>query len=315
MNTILFLLQHPTTELDTAAASLSEAGFLVLSETVRIPEAALSADLSSDSENAIRSSETLVITDTEAISEQLCRKGIPVVGFEHDGIRLSTPEIIDSLEALTPEYCNEVFLSLTGRGAVYENDSIALYPLTEDEFAQAFNLFRREPYMLSEAQRNFTDAEVRALCQSRRILSQFRGNYGTYRVVQNGETIGFGSVFEDTLSDDQTVTTIDFLILPECRGNGLGRTLVKALLAAVRRDDPKLTVYALVHPDNTACIALLSSCGFVKTSEHSHSSSVTQADAPQETLSAPRSRNSDSVQTPHASRAIAPLVYCHRGHQ
>lgn len=307
MNSILFLLRQMTDELASVAESLTAAGIRVHTE---FTDGLTVFDIvSSIAETAdpVLSDETLVITDSEDVSKQLTPSGCAVVGYEHDGIHLSTSEIIDFLEALTPEYCKEVFLSITGRGAVYESDTVILYPLTEEEFVTAYEHFKRAPYVLTEDQHDYRESDIRALYQNRRLLSQFRGNYGSYRAEHNGAVIGYGSVFEDTLASGQIVTTIDFLILPQFRGNHLGHELVEALLATARRDDPKLPVYALVHPNNAACIALLASCGFTLSRD------LTQTDAPQGTPLTPQRRDPGCAPTPHASQGPVPLVYCHPG--
>ena len=227
-------------------ASLLESGIWVLTEMPVTP---------------LSTGDVLVVTDSEREAAALSLKGFPVVGYEHGEIRLSCPEIICSLEALTPEYCRALHRTLTGTQEMYSDSEVTLYRLSENEFLEAFETFRLEPYMLRASEKNYTENDVRTLYKTRLALSQFTANCGSFRVVTEGETVGYGSVFEETVGEG-LLTTNRFFFVSAFWGRHLGRAIVNALVSYARTDDPVREINAFVHPDNTASAKLLLSCGF-----------------------------------------------------
>ena len=244
--------------------------------------------------------EVLVVTDSAELLNTLKRDGIPAVGYEHDGIRLSCSEIILSLSVLTADYVTELHMRLTGRAAVYSDPSLTLYPMTEDEYCEVFQLYRAEPYMLTEDTRTLSEEDVRLLYQTRFALSRFAADCGMFRAVDHdGTTVGYGSVF-DEVNGASFRTVISYYILPSLRRQGFGRKLALALIGFARSNNPAREIYAKVHPDNKASIRLLTSLGFL----------LTPSDAPQETRKVRQSLPSGPSRGRNESQVTPLSVYC-----
>lgn len=210
---------------------------------------------------SVEKAETLVVTDSEDTACRLEVEGFPVVGYEHDGIRLSCGEIIQSLSSLTPEYCETLNRSLTGRTAVFTSGPLALYPLSEAEYCDLYEAYRTEPFMLTPEQKNCTEADVRRQYRNRLAISFLTENSGMFRAELYGTPIGYGSVFEES-SDYGPLTTVDYYVPPALRGRGYGTAILRALIAYARAETPERELYAYVHRDNRASLAVLRSCGF-----------------------------------------------------
>lgn len=262
--------------------------------------------------------ETLIVTDNDKIAETASINGFPVVGYEHDGIRLSCGEIILSLSVLTPTYAVELHNRMTGRYVSFRCKNMSLYPLTEDEYMEFYNLFRGEPYMLTEAGRGYTDVDVSSMYKRRIIQAQFTNNCGMFRVVpdETDEAVGYGCVLEEH-SDTGLRTTISYYVYPKYRGHGFGLDIVQTLVAFIRGNTPERDIYADIYTENVISAHVLTKAGFVLVSQSSGSKTHNSIadDVPTETQEAPQTRTSDQRQQTNGSPSLSQSVYCLRGHQ
>lgn len=218
----------------------------------------------------------LVITD---LSETVlaCESGnVPVWGYEHDGLRLSCREIIESLEDLTLSYLLDRYAYTTGRLPFFSDDGLSLYAIGEDEYVELYKRYRQEPYFLRDKQRSYTSDDVRELYRFREAVAAFHPGLGTFRVCPEGcpdDALAYVSACEETVGD-AALLTIDFYVLPDFRGMGFGRRSVSLLLHCLRNRLAEETdaglpaiVHALVHAENEPSRRTLVSLGFRPSSE------------------------------------------------
>ncbi len=213
----------------------------------------------------------LVITDLPETIIACASLKLPIWGYEHDGLRLSCGEIIESPENLTLSYLLERYAYTTGMLPFFTQDGLSLYTVNEDEYVNLFMLYRQEPYFLTETQRAYSENDIRSLYRSHTALASFCPGLGTYRVCPEGfpdDTVAYVSAFDETI-DDTLRTTIDFYVVPECRGMGFGRRSVALLLRLLRdkmSESPDTTdsseIFALVHPENESSVRTLTAIGF-----------------------------------------------------
>jgi ribosomal protein S18 acetylase RimI-like enzyme len=82
----------------------------------------------------------------------------------------------------------------------------------------------------------------------------------TARVLTDGEQLlGYGELWLDTEEDEVELARI--VVAPEARGRGLGRALVRGLLAEARLSG-MADVFMRVHPDNAAALRCYRGAGF-----------------------------------------------------
>lgn len=303
MYTFLLLLQDPSSTEPLSAEPLEKTGFY-----------AAVCDAGDISPILLRNDRnlTLVVTDSENTARAAMKNHFPVIGWEHDGLRLSSPrEIIDSLEALTPEYCLDRLLSLSGRKPVYSGDTISLFPVSEDGFLEAYECFREEPYMLTDEQRSLDRSDVIALYRNRRALAQFTGSIGTFRAEAQGVTVGYGSIHTEDAACGSIRLTVDFYVIPERRRMGYGAAIVRALVALAHAAAASSDLYANVHPANTASARTLEACGFTRIS------AVTPASSPVPPETPPAPASHDPGRAPGSNESPEPplSVYWLRGHR
>lgn len=91
------------------------------------------------------------------------------------------------------------------------------------------------------------------------VIEEVTGPHRTYIVLEDahGKILGYGGVL--VIGHDADIQTI--AIVPESRGNGLGRTLLTELLSEARVKDA-WQVFLEVRADNEAAVSLYRSYGF-----------------------------------------------------
>ena len=264
--------------------------------------------------NGLSPLDTLMLTDSQEIADSVSSEGFPVVGYEHDGIRLTCSEIILSPFALTPEYALELHNRMTGNQVSFRHGNIALYFLTEDEYVKFYDRFREETYMLAESGRNYTDEDVRAMYKKRVIQAQFTHNCGMFRVVPDelGETVGYGCVTVEQ-SETGSRTLISYYVFPECRRLGYGLSIVRTLVALIRSNDPSRDIYADIYTENVVSARILTKAGFRPVSPEAdinNTDGTTPAGAPRETQEAQISHGHGHEQGTNGSRSLPQSLYC-----
>ena len=304
MSTILLLLQNSASEQFPVEALQDSDFFVVLSGT----------DETASLLNRHDRSNTLVVTDSENVARTASENHFPLIGYEHDGIRLSCSEIIDSLEALTQEYCREELLVQTGRMPVYADDTINLFPVSEDDFLTAYEHFREEPHMLTDEQRSLDRSGVIALYRNRQALAQFTESVGSFRAESRGNTVGYGSLYTENGVAPIRMTVV-FYVIPEYRRMGYGAAIVRALIAISRTDASSRDLFAVVRPANTASVRTLKACGFSLIETVAPDGTVTPcpSHALPETPPAPASHCPGHAPGLSESQAPSLYVYCLRG--
>ena len=227
----------------------------------------LSPDRFRARQNEFDAADTLVVTDSEEIIKTCKTLGLPVVGFEHDGIRLSCGEILLSTEDLTLADYLQYFESLSGREILWQNNDLSLRKMSEDTFVRFFALFRSEAFFLTEEEQQTDESSVRSLYQSRALLASLSRGFGPAEAILtepdgSTRTVGCVAAFEEPLNGSMKLT-IEYYIIPEERGKGLGKRLVNALTEACAKYLPNTSLYAVVHPDNAASLATLKACTYL----------------------------------------------------
>lgn len=297
MKAVCFLLKPNGTESPSESFFAEAAG------------AGVSVRISAPAYTAENDTEALYVTDVPEVAALLAEDDLPVLSYEHDGVRMPGSHVILSLSDLTLHDCEDVYADLTGSRPVISDGKWSLLPTGEDDFVRAFDMYREEPYMLTEAQLKYTESDVRALFATRASLAQCSGGYATLRAMHDGKLIGFVSALPDP-----DAITIDFYVLSEQRGHGYAKNMCRMLLKALatqRRNfdfhNSYSGVYALVHPDNAASVKTLEALGFHKASNNDLTSS--QPDAPQEMPLTVQDRSAGQPQKSRASRPLPRLVY------
>ena len=315
MYTLLLLLQTPSIE-PLPCKELQDSGFFtVVSDIDEIHHTLEQYD-----PNA-----TLVVTDSDDASCTASKKLFPVIGFEHDGLRLSCREIIDSPESLTPEYCLEQLLVQSGHMPAYSDETITLFPVSENEFLEAYEHFRKEPYMLTDEQKSLDRSGVITLYRNRQVLAQFTDSIGSFRAESCGITVGYGSIYQ--VMENIPSLTVDFYVLPAHRGAGFGTAIVRTLIALADSQGESQDLYAYVNPANTASMHTLKACGFSRigtvTSFSGNGASVvspytiTDGSSHVRPGTPPTLSSQDPGHAPESSESPEPplYVYCLRGHR
>jgi len=90
-----------------------------------------------------------------------------------------------------------------------------------------------------------------------------------FLLVQKGVAIGYGEIWID--SDAGEVELARILVMPECRGRGVGRRLVSLLLAEAAKTGLR-DAFVRVHPGNAAAIACYQHAGFRRVDDKSEAS-------------------------------------------
>lgn len=332
MYTLLLLLQNPSME-PLPCKELQDNGFFTVVSSID--------DILLTLKN-YDPNDTLVVTDSDDASRTALKKRFPVIGFERDGQRLSCREIIDSADSLTPEYCLEQLLFQSGRMPAYSDDTITLFPVSENEFLEAYEHFRKEPYMLTDEQKSLDRSGVITLYWNRQALSQFTDSLGSFRAESRGITVGFGSIYQvpDNLTfliDPQSgsknsaaalsLMTVDYYVLPAHRRKGFGTAIVRALTSLANSQSESHDLYAYVNPANTASLRTLEACVFSRIGTVTSSSGNTTSAVSPNTITTGTSRvqpetpqvlssqNHGHGPESNEFREPALYVYCLRGHQ
>lgn len=228
--------------------------------------------------------ETLVITDEEDCALSCKSLDLPVVGFEHDNVRLSCSEIILSLEDLSAADCISYFESLSGREVLWQSGGLSLRKMSEGSFVRFFALFRSEAYFLTEDELRADEASVRSLYRSRTLLSSLSRGFGPAEAVVTDadgkeKSVGCVAAFEEPIGDAMQLT-IEYFVLPGERGKGFGKCLVRVLTDACAEHFPTSPLYAVVHPDNVASLATLKACSYLPLPAHQEAQTAPQSLSP-----------------------------------
>ena len=212
----------------------------------------------------------LTVTDSErAVSDCLAAK-LPVVGYEHDGRRLSASEIVQSLAELTVGDYRELYDSLTGQSVCYETNHFLFRRIPEEEFVRVYHMLSESPYGLAEADRDMSDSQIREMYKNRKMFSAMIGGFGPACLIdktENNLRVGYAAAYPEQLpgdsSEGRTGLFLEYTVYPELRGLGHGTMLVSALCEALHALFPEETLYARVHPGNTPSAAILKKLGFL----------------------------------------------------
>ncbi|MGW6900713.1 GNAT family N-acetyltransferase [Streptomyces sp. NBC_01718] len=79
-------------------------------------------------------------------------------------------------------------------------------------------------------------------------------------LVQGEKLVGYGELWFDAEEDEVELARI--IVAPEARGKGLGRVLVRGLLAQAH-ESGRADVFMRVHPDNERALRCYPAAGFV----------------------------------------------------
>ncbi len=216
-----------------------------------------------DSVGVFPADDTVYLSDRPDCLARLCSADACVIGYEHDGLALSCPEIVESLSSLTADYLTSVFALYDTRTPVISDETMALCRVSGQDFFNYFECCRREPYCLTPDERRYTDADCSELFRYHRMLSSVYPFTGTFRILSHGAEIGYIGIFPQDLGvSDETEFTIDFLIHPDFRSRGFGTGAVRLMLRYLAAQSGLKTVYARVHRDNLPSLTLLRNCSF-----------------------------------------------------
>lgn len=224
----------------------------------------------SDSIRTLPPRGTLAVTDSDRTVLSCLAAKLPVVGYEHDGRRLSAPEIIQSLAELTVGDYRELYDALTGQSVYYQTNRFLFRGIPEEEFVEVYHMLSESPYGLAETDCDMSDSQIREMYKTRRTVSGMIGGFGPACLIdkaKNNLRIGYAAAYPEQLPADSSEAGsglfLEYAVYPELRGLGHGTMLVSALCDTLRALFPGETLYARVHPDNTPSAAILKKLGFL----------------------------------------------------
>ena len=204
----------------------------------------------------------ILISDNPAVIPDWTAAGGLVIGYEHDGVRLNTVEIITDLSELYPEDLAEIADYLTEtRHMLFFSGEFDYYKPGYTDYSAFHEIQAAEPYLMPDALRNLSETQLHEQYRNTIRLGRLNSIFTECCFCMKDSDTLIGRVAVEQSELTENAYNISYFILPEYRNRGLGTNAVKAFLTHMRGrlDKPLL---AIINRRNLPSVALAKACGF-----------------------------------------------------
>ena len=204
----------------------------------------------------------ILISDNPAVISDWTAVGGLVIGYEHDGIRLKTAEIIADPAELYPEDLAEIADYLTeDRHLLFFSGEFDYYKPGFTDYSAFHEAEAAEPYLMPDSLRSLSEAQLHEHYRNTIRLGRLNTIFTEccFSMKDSDTLIGRVAVEQSELTEK--AYNLSYFVLPEYRNRGLGTKAVKAFLSHTRDrlDKPLL---AVINRRNLPSVALAKACGF-----------------------------------------------------
>lgn len=132
---------------------------------------------------------------------------------------------------------------------------------SKKDFSEYWKIVTNEEVMKMNFGRIFTKEEASGLFDYMVKANETSGDFGYFRVYNsdNDEYIGDAAIGKSD-SDDQV--EIEYMLMPEYWGKGLGKSIVDTLLGIIKTHKDIKKVIGIISPDNIRSRKILEGKGF-----------------------------------------------------